>query len=111
MKTRVLFVVAVLALVGTAWEPVGRFGTMALLVPALWFATLPTAYAWQAAGGWLRRHTGCPWATATCLAVGAGLVVWAGSASIFTTAKSVASTQILQRYRNLFLVRGETLST
>src|SRR5579883_216690 len=31
---------------------------------------------------------------------------WAGSASIFTTAKSVASIQTLPRYKNLFRVGG-----
>jgi uncharacterized protein YkuJ len=35
----------ILALLGIAWEPLGQMGSSALLVPALWFATLPAAYA------------------------------------------------------------------
>ena len=36
----------VLAVLGIAWEPLGRVGTSGLLVPALWFAALPAAHAW-----------------------------------------------------------------
>jgi hypothetical protein len=36
----------VLAILGIAWEPLGRVGTAGLLVPALWFAALPAAHAW-----------------------------------------------------------------
>jgi hypothetical protein len=35
-----------LAILGIAWEPLGRIGTSDLMVPALWFAALPAAYAW-----------------------------------------------------------------
>ena len=35
-----------LAFLGIAWEPLGRLGTAALFAPALWFASLPTAFAW-----------------------------------------------------------------
>jgi hypothetical protein len=36
----------VLAILGIAWEPLGRIGTSDLMVPALWFAGLPAAFAW-----------------------------------------------------------------
>ena len=36
----------VLAVLGIAWEPLGRLGTSVLLLPGLWFACLPAAYAW-----------------------------------------------------------------
>jgi hypothetical protein len=36
----------ILSLLGIAWEPLGQLGTMTLLAPALWFATLPAAHAW-----------------------------------------------------------------
>lgn len=36
-----------LALLGISWEPLGQLGTATLLVPALWFASLPAAHAWQ----------------------------------------------------------------
>jgi hypothetical protein len=35
-----------LAILGIAWEPLGRIGTSDLMVPALWFAALPAAFAW-----------------------------------------------------------------
>jgi hypothetical protein len=35
-----------LAILGISWEPLGQIGTAELMVPALWFATLPAAYAW-----------------------------------------------------------------
>jgi hypothetical protein len=40
-----------LALLGISWEPLGQVGTIGLLAPALWFATIPGAYAWC----WLAR--------------------------------------------------------
>jgi hypothetical protein len=36
----------VLAILGIAWEPLGRVGTAGLMVPALWFAALPAAHVW-----------------------------------------------------------------
>jgi hypothetical protein len=33
-----------LAVLGIAWEPLGRLGTSRLLVPALWFAAVPAAF-------------------------------------------------------------------
>ncbi len=63
---------AFLALLGIAWEPAGRVGAMKLLVPALWFAALPAAFACRKMAGWLRYHLGCPWRAAllggVCLA-------------------------------------------
>jgi hypothetical protein len=35
-----------LAILGISWEPLGQIGTAQLMVPALWFAALPAAYAW-----------------------------------------------------------------
>jgi len=35
-----------LALLGVSWEPLGRFGTAGLLLPGLWFASLPAAFFW-----------------------------------------------------------------
>ncbi len=40
-----------LSLLGISWEPLGQFGTIGLLAPALWFAVLPAAHAWV----WLAR--------------------------------------------------------
>jgi hypothetical protein len=37
------------AILGIAWEPLGRMGTAELMVPAWWFATLPAAHAWTQA--------------------------------------------------------------
>ena len=48
----------VLALLGISWEPLGQVGTSALLVPSLWFASLPAAYAWVWAIGHLVRLGG-----------------------------------------------------
>jgi hypothetical protein len=53
----------ILALLGIACEPAGRVGAMKLLVPALWFATIPAAFACQKSSIWLRHCTGCPWRT------------------------------------------------
>jgi hypothetical protein len=36
----------VLALLGISWEPLGQIGTASLMVPSLWFAALPAAFAW-----------------------------------------------------------------
>jgi hypothetical protein len=35
-----------LAILGISWEPLGQIGTAQLMVPALWFAALPAAFAW-----------------------------------------------------------------
>jgi hypothetical protein len=48
-----------LAVAGLTWEPLGRFGTDLLLVPALLFAALPAAHALSAGAGltWRWRAT------------------------------------------------------
>jgi hypothetical protein len=46
-----------LAVLGIAWEPVARFGTAGLIVPALLFATLPAAHALSEGMRLLRRLT------------------------------------------------------
>jgi hypothetical protein len=65
----------VLALVGLTWEPLGRFGTHHLLVPALLFAALPAAHA---VAECLRAV--CRWQTARAavllLAAAAGVGLW-----------------------------------
>lgn len=38
---------ALLAILGITWAPLGDMGTSALLAPALWFAALPAAHAWS----------------------------------------------------------------
>jgi hypothetical protein len=59
-----------LAVAGIASEPLGRHGTAKLLVPALWFATVPAAYALTQTAGGLRRLVFRPvtWAPARLLA-------------------------------------------
>ncbi len=64
-----------LAVLGIAWEPVGRVGTADLLAPALWFAALPAAHAWTQ--GWrLLEHLARGRARAAL--VGAGALLAAG---------------------------------
>jgi len=65
-----------LALVGTAWEPLGRLGAPQLLVPALWFAVLPAVHAWKWAGEWLTAQTGAAWRAAALAAVVLGSLTW-----------------------------------
>jgi hypothetical protein len=64
-----------LAILGIAWEPLGRLGTADLMVPALWFAALPAAHAWTQAFRLLAHVSGSPARAAllTC-ALLAGLV-------------------------------------
>jgi hypothetical protein len=50
-----------LALAGIAWEPLSRLGTERLLVPALWFAAVPTAHAVAQAFHLAGRWTGGAW--------------------------------------------------
>jgi hypothetical protein len=66
------------ALLGTAWEPLGRFGAARLLVPALWFAVLPAVHAGRCLFAQLTIWTGVPWRGAL---VGVSLLVAAGWAS------------------------------
>jgi hypothetical protein len=49
-----------LAVLGIAAEPVGRLGTAGLLVPALWFATIPAAHALTQTVCWAGRRWGSP---------------------------------------------------
>jgi hypothetical protein len=41
------FGIVFLAVLGISWEPLGHLGTTGLLLPGLWFAALPAAYAWS----------------------------------------------------------------
>jgi hypothetical protein len=47
-----------LAVLGISWEPLGRMGSAGLLVPALWFATLPAVQTAATLGGFLSRKIG-----------------------------------------------------
>jgi len=59
----------VLAVAGLSWEPLERLGTSRLLVPALWFATLPAACAAVWCFGLVRWLTGAAWRAATLVTV------------------------------------------
>jgi hypothetical protein len=63
----------ILAVLGISWEPLGRFGTHGLMVPALWFAAIPAAHAWVQVARGLGALTGAAWrgAVVTGLLVGA----------------------------------------
>src|SRR5262249_41358034 len=50
-----------LAVLGIASEPIGRLGTAQLLVPALWFATIPAAHALVRGLCWARCKLGGFW--------------------------------------------------
>jgi hypothetical protein len=50
-----------LAILGIAWEPLGRLGTSDLMVPALWFAALPAAYCWTQIFRLTAHLLACPW--------------------------------------------------
>jgi hypothetical protein len=63
-----------LAVLGIASEPIGRLGTAQLLVPALWFATIPAAHALVQSLYWARRRLGNWWRVAL-LATGFGALV------------------------------------
>jgi hypothetical protein len=71
-----------LALVGIAWEPLGRLDAPRLLVAALWFASVGSVFAWQWVGAHLAQWTGARWraallATAVLLVAG-----WLGRADL-----------------------------
>jgi hypothetical protein len=68
-----------LALAGLSWQPLERLGTSRLLVPALWFTTLPAACAAAWCFGLVRRWTGATWRAAclVTLALATGGVVGA----------------------------------
>jgi hypothetical protein len=75
-----------LAVLGISWEPLGRVGTHGLMVPALWFATLPAAFAWTRAYRLLGRLTGAAWRGALV----AGLALGAGAYAARETVAAVA---------------------
>src|SRR5205085_12162971 len=58
-----------LAVAGISWEPLDRLGTSRLLVPALWFATLPAACAAVWCFGLVRWLTGATWRAAGLVAL------------------------------------------
>jgi hypothetical protein len=64
-----------LALAGTAWEPLGRLGAPQLLMPSLFFAVLPAVHAWHWLGERLAVWTGAGWRAA---ALTAGLLIGVG---------------------------------
>ena len=49
-----------LAILGISWEPLGQIGTAEVMVPALWFAALPAAYAWTQAFRLIAYVAGSP---------------------------------------------------
>jgi hypothetical protein len=75
-----------LAVLGISWEPLGRVGTHALMVPALWFAALPAAHAWTQTWRFLSYVSGGPW-RGTALA---GLILAAGGLALRETVQVVA---------------------
>lgn len=76
----------VLAILGIAWEPLGRAGTDILLVPGLLFAVLPAAYAWTQVYHLVEMRAGRPWLAAlSCLGI-----VLAGAMAAHRTVVHVA---------------------
>lgn len=68
-----------LAVIGIAWEPLARLGTSRLLIPALWFASVPAAHGLAQLAGCACRWTGSPWSGAALMAGllgGAGFGAW-----------------------------------
>jgi hypothetical protein len=49
---------ALLTLAGLAWPSLGRFGTVHLVLPALWFAIPPAVFALSRAAAWLGHLSG-----------------------------------------------------
>ena len=77
-----------LAFLGIAWEPLGRLGTAALFAPALWFATIPAAFAWTWLFGKLLHNTPAQ-AVAAALFLSMAIGLWLGRdflAPIYTRA-------------------------
>ncbi len=70
-----------LAVLGLAWEPLGRLGGAHLLVPALLFAAIPAAHAIGELLAGLRRRQALRWATLG-LACAAGAGGWAARDSL-----------------------------
>lgn len=74
-----------LALAGIAWEPLSQLGTERLLVPALWFAGVPAAYALARGYELTVRWTGGPWRgalVAGVLLLAGGSAGWSGLAEL-----------------------------
>ncbi|MBL8794930.1 MAG: hypothetical protein JNM56_13560 [Planctomycetia bacterium] len=74
----------VLALAGTAWEPLGRVGAPQLLMPALFFAVLPAVHAWQCLGNRLAHWIGGVGRAALLLIVVLALGGWLLRADLTT---------------------------
>jgi hypothetical protein len=72
-----------LAVLGIASEPLEKLGTSHLLVPALWFAAVPAAYALVQSWKLLRSLLGTSWAA---LAVVLGILLAVGIATPYSTA-------------------------
>jgi hypothetical protein len=68
-----------LAVLGIAWEPVGRLGGSRLIAPALLFATFPAAHGLVAAARLVRSRLGARWAV--LLAGSGAFVVWLAAAA------------------------------
>ncbi len=68
-------IMLVLAFLGISLDSMGQVGTMGLLVPALWFASLPAAHAWAQILGLLRCKLGTGTAAALVVVALAGAVM------------------------------------
>ncbi len=66
-----------LAFLGIAWEPLGQLGTAAMFAPALWFATIPAAFAWTWVSSGLLQNTPGK-VVAASLLMGLAIGVWLG---------------------------------
>ena len=69
----------VLSVVGLTWQPLGRFGTDHLLVPALLFAALPAAHALTTAVRLAWRWRGTRWISLTAVA---SVAAWLGVSAL-----------------------------
>lgn len=65
------------AILGIAWEPLGKVCTAELMVPAWWFATLPAAHAWTQIHRLLGFLSGSAWRGGLVVGVGLTALVWA----------------------------------
>jgi hypothetical protein len=64
-----------LAVLGIAWEPLGRVGTSALMAPALWFAVIPAVFAWTTIVSGLLTHSSTGKLAAAGLLVGVAVTL------------------------------------
>jgi hypothetical protein len=76
-----------LAVLGIASEPIGRLGTAQLLVPALWFATIPAAHALVRGLCWARCKLGSFWNSLWLLAGTLGVLGITAHAGLTTLAE------------------------